>query len=197
MRKKISAISFYGPITLLVSILLFTTGCGQAAAPIPDFTIKLEQAPVVVSAEQLHSDYTADKEAANIKYKGKEVWVREAIVDFQLDSDSGSQLMVQGYRLRAGTIGFSVHPFAFSTIMIDSQLAEELIEYANSESRFTVDLIGICHGVLEGVDNRQTGPVFDAVANDFFAIPTVILVEIKQITSVREAGAPPLPIPGY
>ena len=134
---------------LAISLIFLAGGCTKTDVFFPE-PIPLEPPPIMITADQLYEEHMADETAADAKYKGKEVWVTEAIVDSYLESENGCYLMMRYvpkipaiYRIKAGRpayIGCSVK--------LEPQFAEGFKDVGGG---YVVEIIGECLGISNGV----------------------------------------------
>ena len=152
----------------------------------------------MITADQLYVEYAADEAAADAKYKGKELWITEAMVDSYIESESGNYLVMRGYQfLRVGVDEYttSVGPiFSLSTLKLEPQIAEDFKDVGTG---YLVEVVGEYQGISEGVVTEDTYDPLDVYARVSVyrrVIPKVVTVEINWIAIT--GGAPSLEEPG-
>lgn len=146
---------------LAIILVFLTGGCTRTSVSVPEF-IQLEPPPILITADQLYEEYIADEAEADARYKGKEVWILEAIVDSYLESESGCYLMmryVPGIADQSNVelleipcyLGELIHDipsYIGGTIKLEPQFAEG---FKDVEGGYLVDVVGECQGILDGV----------------------------------------------
>ena len=144
---------------LVVSALSLAGGCARTPAYIPG-AIKLEPPPIMITAEQLYAEYMADEAAADAKYKGKGIWVIEAIVASYQESESGNYLMIRWYQPGLGLRGIDIERgvpadfmplrgYCLSTVKLEPQSSEGFKDLG--ENGYVVEIVGEWQGISEGV----------------------------------------------
>ncbi len=161
------------------SLVFLAGGCTGTSVFIPE-AIQLEQPPIKVNATQLYQEYMADEVAADARYKGKKVWITEAVVDTYLESESGCYLEMrwrpEELVLHRTFVSFFLPAFSVCTVKLEPQLSEgfkdvppgyyvdlrrmithegyELGEYVDEMyivRGYMVEVVGECQGISEGV----------------------------------------------
>jgi hypothetical protein len=107
--------------------------------------------------------------AADARYKGKKIWVTEAVVDTYLESESGCYLEMR-WRPEESymrwNVMFSTPAFSVCTVKLEPQFSAD---FKDVDGGYTVEIEGECQGISEGV----------------------ITFEINYITNI--GGGPPQP----
>jgi hypothetical protein len=162
-----------------IGLVFLAVSCSGTSVFIPEAT-QLEQPPIKVTATQLYQEYMADEAAADARYKGKKVWVTEAVVDTYLESESGCYLEMrwrpEELVVHRTFVSFHIRPFSVSTVILEPQFSEgfrdippaqeldlrmltthngnELGEFVDEMyivRGYMVEVVGECQGISEGV----------------------------------------------
>ena len=163
-----------------IGIGFLAGGCAGAGAFIPEATLIEPPSIIKVNATQLYQEYVADEVAADAKYKGKEVWITEAVVDTYLESENGCYLMMRWQpevRIEySGFEGFFLPAFSVCTVKLEPQFSEgfrdvppgydldlnmiithegfrlgDFVDEMHIITGYTVEVVGECQGISEGV----------------------------------------------
>ena len=163
----------------IIGLVFLAVSCTGTSVFIPE-AVQLEQPPIKVTAIQLYQEYMADEVAADAKYKGKKVWITEAVVDTYLESESGCYLEMRWHPeelvVHRTFVSFFIPAFSVCTVKLEPQFSEgfkdvppgyyvdlrsmithegyELGEYVDEMyivRGYMVEVVGECQGISEGV----------------------------------------------
>ncbi len=166
-------------VIFTIGLVFLAVSCTRASVFIPEATA-IEPPPVNVTANQLYQEYAADEAAADAKYKGKKVWVTEAVVDTYLESESGCYLEMrwrpEELIVHRSFVSFHIRAFSVSTVKLEPEFSEgfrgippgqevdlrmltthngnELGEFVDEMfivGGYIVEFVGECQGISEGV----------------------------------------------
>jgi len=175
-----------------------TGGCTRTSVFVPE-AIQLEPPPIMITANQLYQEYAADEAAADAKYKGKEVWVIEAMVDSYIESEGGNYIMMRWYQPPEYLVdplvlerdhSLIVPPgYYLSTVNLEPQSSEGFKDIPPGYD------IGIAAGF--GVTHVVTGYVVEVVGERQGISEGVITVKINWIAKTGEVPPATTPIIVY
>ncbi|MFC1847112.1 hypothetical protein ACFLYS_03540 [Chloroflexota bacterium] len=133
-----------------------------------------------VDATQLYQEYMTDEAAADAKYKGKEIWITETVVDTYLESGNGCFLLMGWHPeeliIFKKKVVFFLPAFSVCTLKLEPQWSEgfrnvppgydldlgmpithegyelgDFVDEMHIVTGYTVEVVGECLGISEGI----------------------------------------------
>jgi hypothetical protein len=134
--------------TLILSVLLLVSlvglsGCTETDSVIPEF-VEPSPLPPIVNVDQLSSEYAADADAADVKYKG------ERLLFSQLEVEEVVFQPFMGFAGDATNIKVHFKNGGVSFIPQDRKFMQNIMQ--SIETGFILNVEGICLGLI-GSDN--------------------------------------------
>ena len=90
-----------------------------------------------------------DEVAADAKYKDKEIWIIDILIDSYSDSKNGNYLKMQGQQVAFGVDTIYWGPlFTLSTIVLEPQIAKDF-DLKDIAQGYLIEIIGKCKYIIE------------------------------------------------